>query len=268
MRFFVLFLLVNAFTCAMVIAQQTVNSDSPFRAAGNSTNYSPEQPDEPEQPWNDGLEQQTGAIGFSNLFEGMGSVTVQGSADPNAPRMSVGHSYGGGGRWLRSLDSRVESDDFQTLFSVGGTVALFQFEQRVVAARAMGGYAMRHRDVNDDSYHYTVDLYGAAPIMDGKHWVKGGWFVDRQDEFGKTGPEVGLLMFADRCNPLTVDLAYGFGTDDEAISGIELVEAPDDDLQLRVGTIVGNRLHVGATLQYLNYDAFGVVDANEVWECS
>jgi hypothetical protein len=268
MRIFGLFLLVNTVTCPLAIAQQVMISDSPSHIAGNPANYSQEQEDEWLQPWDDGPEQQQpDAVGFSQQIGRMGALSVQGSLNPDAPRMSVGQAYRGGGRGcLKALESRVESDDFQTLFSVGGTAALLRHEQGIVAARALAGYALRHRDVNEDSYHYTVDLYGARPIMSGRHWVKAGWFIDEEEEFRKTGPELGLLLFADRRTPLTVDIAYGFGLQGEQLVGIELVEAAEDDVQLRIGTILGNRLHVGGTVQYLDYDPFGVVDGNEVWE--
>ena len=247
--------------------QQSRISDYPIRNASNIANYSQEQEDELLQPWDDAPEQhQTSAIGLSKQIEGIGNVTVQGSLNPDAPRMSVGHRYGGGSGWFRGLESRVEADDFQTVFNWGGTAALLQRDDGIIAARALGGYALRHRDATEDSYQYSIDLYGARSIMNGQHWLKAGWFVDQQEEFGKTGPELGLLLFADRRNPLTADLAYGFGWGDDELVGDQLAQAADDDFQVRLGTILANRFRVGGTLQYLQYNPFGVEDANEVWE--
>jgi hypothetical protein len=265
MRTYTLFLFlvnVNIVTCGLVIAQQPAN-----RFAGYPANYSQQQEDKSLQPWDDGLEQQQGAsVGFSQQMDGIGGVTMQSYVGESGPRVSVGHSYGGSDTWLRGLESRVEADDFQTVFNWGGTAALLEGDDGIIAARALGGYALRHRDATEDSYQYSIDLYGARSIMNGQHWLKAGWFVDQQEEFGKTGPELGLLLFADHRTPLTADIAYGFGWGDDELVGDQLAQAADDDFQLRVGTILANRFRVGGTLQYLQYNPFGVENANEVWE--
>jgi len=205
------------------------------------------------RPWDVAPEESGGtpSISFNQSSEEYGSLSVQTDAGDSS-LMNINHSFQSDS-WIKNYSAGVQSDSFSTLLTVGATMSLAETEAGIIATRLQAGYAMLHGGVND-SFQGSADLFISRPIMDGQHWIKGGWFIDQQSRFGKTGPALSLLLNAENAHPLTVDMAYGFGygvtMEDD---GVTQVAAADGDLQTRVGTYLGG-YQVGATAQYLRWD--------------
>ncbi|MEM7697314.1 MAG: hypothetical protein AAF236_02790 [Verrucomicrobiota bacterium] len=165
---------------------------------------------------------------------------------------------------LQGLHTHVNVTEFQTLLDTGVTAILFENANTIISGRALGGYAFSHGDI-EDSWHTSFDLFAARPLgKTGANFMKLGAFVDNQDDFGKWGPAVGLLLNADSARPITIDAAYGSGFGDPYTLGQSVYSVADDDFQIQAGLALSPKLQVGVTGQYLRWD--GVFSQEEDWK--
>ncbi|MEM1442538.1 MAG: hypothetical protein AAGF67_09360 [Verrucomicrobiota bacterium] len=165
---------------------------------------------------------------------------------------------------LQAIHTNVNVTEFQTLVSGGASAILFENSRAIVSGRALGGFAFGHDDL-DDTWHTTFDLFAAGKLgKQGSNYLKVGAFVDNQDDFGKWGPALGLLLGADSSHPVTIDAAYGSGYGDPYSIGQSFYSVADDDLQIQAGIALSPSLEVGVTGQYLKWD--GVFTEEEDWK--
>jgi len=216
------------------------------------------------RPWEStGEEAGTGSPSLSfNQNTEYGVFNLETRAGDNGSALNISHSQQGSG-WIKGYETGVQSDQFQTLLTVGARMSLAETEYGILASRVQAGYGMRHVGLND-TFHGAADLFFSRPLMDGRHWVKVGGFIDQEREFGKAGPELGFLFNAYGAHPVTLDVDYCFGlgsvrTEDD---GASLTSVGSGDLQTRLGTFI-HQYQVGATVQHLTWDN-GFND--ETWE--
>ncbi|MEM9280964.1 MAG: hypothetical protein AAGA96_03995 [Verrucomicrobiota bacterium] len=165
---------------------------------------------------------------------------------------------------FEAVHSTINVTEFQTTVSGGLSAILFETDRAVISGRAMGGIAFG-QDGWDDSWHTSIDLYGAAPLgQNSGNYFKLGAFVDHEEDFGKAGPALGLLLGADTAHPVTVDIAYGLGYGDPAISGQSIYSVADHDLQIQAGVAISPRIQLGVTSQYVRWD--GVFSEEVDWK--
>lgn len=160
--------------------------------------------------------------------------------------------------------SNLNVTEYQTLINFGLSSVRFETDSLVVSAQALGGYAFGH-DGFENTGHGTFDLYAATALgQTESNFIKFGVFADVEDHFAKWGPELGLLLGADRVRPLTIDAAYGRGIGDPYHHGNSFWTVARDDLQLRAGIFLNRNLQVGISGHYNRWDDFAGVE--EDWK--
>lgn len=187
--------------------------------------------------------QSLGEYGNLQLY---GSPTGQGGMGANyqAVPSTWGH--------VRDLQMGVYTNEDQTVFNGGSTLEFYVNDRWGIAGRVLGGGT---NNINQkDEYHFTGDIYGGTTILK-NHWFKFGWLWDVQDNFHKTGPAWGALLWADHKHPISLDIAYGIGYGDPVIDRANrtLLAVADDDLQLRAGTYITPNLQTGFSGNWLNW---------------
>jgi hypothetical protein len=218
-------------------------------------------------------------LNYSAAWGQGGNLSVYGNPNPGAYGAGFnlsgwggsrnGGSQGGGpnGRdpvWsdVRDFQVGTYSSESQTVVSGGGTLAFTYEDEHAVALRGLLGGAFG--GLTEDTVHFSGDLFAATQTeFLGDHWFKAGLLYDVQDQFGKVGPEFGLLLFADSRRPVSVDVAYGIGQGAPLISSnATLTAVADDDVQVRVGTFFGPHIQLGVTGTWYSWDDEQMEDVN------
>lgn len=199
-----------------------------------------------------------GGQGFS-LSQKLGeysTLTLSGAPNAAGTPLSLTQSWSDMSGPLRALETRVETSEGSTLLTAGGVISLWEGEQCILATRLLGGYRTVHDD-RTDGYHVTADLYGARPLTFSdccpQHYVKAGVFIDDEREFGKWGPELGLLLFSQASHPLTVDFAWGIGYGGNWDHSDRAFVVAEDDVQFRLGVLLTPSVQIGGTMQHLRW---------------
>ena len=191
-------------------------------------------------------------VNYSQALGDYGSMQVYGAPAGDA---GIGANFQARpATWahVRDLQLGVYTNEDQTVINGGST-----FEFYVNDRWGLGGRVLIGGTSNDnysDEYHFTGDLY-AGTTRFGDQWIKGGVLYDVQDNFHKVGPQVGMLLFADRKHPISVDFAYGIGYGDPVIdrAASTITRVADDDTQLRAGTYITPNLQAGFSGNWLNW---------------
>jgi hypothetical protein len=183
--------------------------------------------------------------------------------DPNGEG-GVGASYRSNpATWahVRDLQMGVYTNEDQTVINGGSTLEFYVDDNFGLGGRVLIGAA--NNDTFTDEYHFTGDLYAGTTRV-GEHWFKGGVLYDIQDNFHKLGPEIGMLLFADRRHPINLDFAYGLGYGDPIINRVNstITTVAEDDAQLRVGTYLTPNLQAGFSGNWVNFSGSEFQDYN------
>lgn len=182
------------------------------------------------------------------------------------------HSLGGFNLGFQSPDSSGDSSwhshfnvtEFQTLMSAGISSVLWETDSILFSGQALGGYALGHNDFAD-SWHGSFDLYGATALGPKEsNFLKFGAFIDIEEDFGKWGPQAGLLLGAEKKHPVTLDVAYGQGIGDQIAFNNSVWSVAEHDVQARAGVFLNSNLQVGLTGQFLKWDDMSGVE--EDWK--
>ncbi|MCA9069114.1 MAG: hypothetical protein KDA84_09340 [Planctomycetaceae bacterium] len=220
-------------------------------------------------PSADGM-QQTGEMNTLNYSQSLGdygNVSLYGSPQGDSPGaglqyQSVKPTWAN----FRDVQLGVYVNEEQSVVNAGTTLELFANDRFGSAARVLMGRS--DTDHYRDSFHFTGDVYAGSTILfHGEHWIKAGAFLDSQDNFHKYGPELGVLLFADRKHPFSIDAAYGMGHGDLIVNPINstVTTIADHDYQARFGTYLTPNLQVGFSGNWLtwndgrftDYDGYG-----------
>ncbi|QGJ69207.1 Hypothetical protein PBC10988_8750 [Planctomycetales bacterium 10988] len=197
-------------------------------------------------------------LGFRHGLGHHGNIQMSATPDYYNPTVGAGYNYHNHTNWLSSLTTNISANEEQFVYTVGIRSAFVRQEKWAMGGRLLGGGAVNHTisdDLADSSYHVSGDLYlgfqSPWHFMNGEHWVKFGWFYDRQEEFSKTGPALGLLLFNEWDHPITGDIALGFGDGDLYLNDRgEFYAVADEDFQFRFGTFVTENIQLGITTNY------------------
>jgi hypothetical protein len=191
---------------------------------------------------------QAGGLGSGSVFAGPqgfgGNLTTQSSG------------------LFNSVSSGIFSNPSQTVYNGGTTLKLLEGESWAFMTRGLFGFVDNYA-ISDTSFTYSIDSYFGTRVRSyggGEHWVKFGGFVDDQNQFGKAGPMVGALLFANEAFPVTVDAAVGFGYGnpiDRLPSFRETVDVANRDYQIRVGTFLSPTMQVGITTMIADFTGPG-----------
>lgn len=158
--------------------------------------------------------------------------------------------------WLRSFSIGTQANSQEAPIVAGLSLSLFETETAGIGARFLFGGVFN--EPLDAGLHFTGDLFAGSQFQfaGGSHWIKGGIFLDQQEGFNKFGPELGLLLLAETSNPLTVDLAFGFGSGNEKLTHDRtmLTTVADQDFQLRFGAFLSPQIQAGVTYDYAAWD--------------
>jgi hypothetical protein len=214
--------------------------------------------------------------GMQSMGHGMslgdyGHVQMQACPDPSNPGGGMHYNGLGLADWLTNAQFGVYTNENQTLYTGGTTLAFVRRDDRAVGGRLLFGYA--DDDIlGETTTHFTGEGYVSQQFgfVGGEHWIKVGGFYDAQDDFAKFGPEFGLLAFANCNHPITLDVALGFGEGDEIFlpaQGIAM-DVADEDFQVRLGTYISERFQVGIAFQHIDFDntAYDPEDPDRVFE--
>ncbi len=191
-------------------------------------------------------------VNFSQSLGGYGDVHLYGAPE-GAP--SFGASYRARPATfahVRDLQIGVYTNEEQTVINGGSTFEFYVDDNFGLGGRVLIGGT--NNDRYTDEYHFSGDLYAGTTRL-GDHWLKGGVIYDIQDNFHKVGPAVGMLLFADRKHPISIDFAYGIGYGDPIINRVNstIIRVADDDTQLRAGTYLTPNLQAGFSGNWVNW---------------
>lgn len=224
----------------------------------NAAGYRPNAFDSSMQlPTANGMQEQ-GALQQVNFAQSLGDYgNVQMSGSPSgdggfgAQYRAVPSTWG----HVRDLQMGVYTNEEQTVINGGFTMEIYTNDRFGIASRVLAGGS---NYINQkDEYHFSGDLYAGTTLLD-NHWFKFGWLYDVQDNFHKTGPAFGTLLWTDHKHPISLDIAYGIGYGDPVrdvvnLSNVTLLRVADDDTQVRAGTYITPNLQVGFSGNWLNW---------------
>jgi hypothetical protein len=189
---------------------------------------------------------QTGGLGSGSVFAGPGGF---------GGNLSGGSSGG----LFQSVSSGIFSNPSQTVYNGGTTLKLLEGESWAFMTRGLFGIVDNYA-LSNTSFAYSIDSYFGTRVRSyggGEHWIKFGAFVDDQDSFGKAGPMVGALLFANEAFPVTIDAAvgFGYGSDRDLLPQFRnVVDVADRDYQVRVGTFLSPTAQVGLTTMIADWE--------------
>lgn len=209
----------------------------------------------PPDPWGrQRLELPTPVAGHG--FAGQSPLGLNTSPDAKTMGIRLDTTYG----LIRSIDIGGYYSEHQHLGAVGGTILPFQSPCCVIGTRVLGAYTDQLSMVADTGA-LSVDLFWGTRYK--TTYLKVGPFWDWQIDVGKVGVAFSMLAKAPIIEFITVDSAFGFGVGDNLIGpetdpyfGIypRRVESADFDMQIRVGTFLSERVQVGVTGNYYDYE--------------
>ena len=181
------------------------------------------------------------------------SVGVYGSADPATPVFGCAYSMNDNEGFLRQASFGVSNFEGNGAYYGGLTGVIHEGDQSAIATRVLLGGS--YFDGLNDRIHVSTDLYAGHRLADSDNWIKYGAFVDIEEDLGKFGPALGLLLNSTSKHPLTVDFALGFGLGDDVTEDQQtFYRAADYDAQLRLGTFLTRSIQTGVTVDYASWN--------------
>lgn len=186
-------------------------------------------------------------------YNAPGGVSVYGRPDPN---------HGAGGMsfspltppWLTGFDAGVFANDDQVLFTLGGTIKLWEGTHSVIGTRIVANGTTFHSGPGE--FGVSVDAWGASrvEVLGIGHLLKVGGLWDQQGQFHRGGFTVGGILFPEKAKaPPTFDLAFGFGGGSDVWQG-RFRQVANFDAQIRLGFVFFDILRVGGSMQFWQWD--------------
>lgn len=187
-------------------------------------------------------------------YNAPGGVSLYGRPDP----------YNGAGGmtfspatppWLTGFDAGVFANDDQVLFTLGGTVKLWEGTHSVIGTRVMANGAYYHN--GPGQVGVSVDTWGATrlEVLGVAHLFKVGGLYDQQGHFHRGGFTVSGILFPEKAKaPPTFDLAFGFGSGSDYWQG-RFRQVANYDAQIRLGFVFFDILRLGGSIQFWQWNS-------------